>query len=145
MAKINKIAPKSTIQNALSNKDAKVNKIKDEGTFNISFKDLDTSQKYGSSFLDWQNCGWLSKMLETLKGYCHKPLYKQFDDYKFVEYKKLPPRNKCHFVIPSNIPEDAKWARIHILNKVVVVGHYVENTFYVVFLDKTHKFWETKK
>lgn len=25
--------------------------------FNISFQYLDTSQKYGSSFLDWQNCG----------------------------------------------------------------------------------------
>ena len=113
--------------------------------FNISFQYLDTTQKYGSSFRDWQECGWLSKMLETLQGYCHKPLNQQFDGYKFKAYTGYPPSKKTEFSYPPNIPPDAHWARIHILNTAVVVGHYVGNTFYVVFLDKTHKFYKKDK
>ena len=44
---------------------------------------------------------------------------------------------------PQGVPEDAKWARIHILNRTVIIGHVVGDTFYVVFLDKTHKFYLT--
>lgn len=116
-----------------------------DDNFKISFQYLDTTQKYGSSFHDWEKCGWLSKMLKTLQDYCHKPLYAQFDNYKFKAYTGFPPPEKTEFIHPANIPLDAHWARIHILNKAVVVGHYVDNTFYVVFLDKTHKFYKKEK
>ncbi len=46
---------------------------------------------------------------------------------------------------PKNVPEDAHWARIHVNGPAVIVGHIVNDTFYVVFLDKTHKFWLTEK
>ena len=120
-----------------------VNEIQEN--FNVSFQYLDTTQKYGSSFADWQRCGWLSKMLDTLQGYCGKPLVQQFDNYKFKAYTGFPPPEKTEFNRPENIPLDAHWARIHILNRAVVVGHYVGNTFYVVFLDKTHKFWKSER
>ncbi len=113
--------------------------------FKVSFQYLDTTQKFGSSFRDWQKCGLLSKMLETLQGYCNKPLTSQFDGYNFKAYDGFPQADFTMFKCPANIPEDAHWARIHILNKTVVVGHYVGNTFFVVFLDKTHKFYLTKK
>lgn len=123
------------------------NKSKEEtcDNFKVSFQYLDTSQKYGSSFKDWQNEGLLSKMMETLQGYCCRPLREQFDDYKFKAYTGYPPPGCTMFKCPANISDDAHWARIHINNKSVVVGHYVGNTFYVVFLDKTHKFYLTKK
>lgn len=72
-------------------------------------------------------------MLETLQGYCSKPLCQQFDNYKFKAYDGYPPQEKTNFKCPLNIPQDAHWARIHILNKAVIIGHYVGNTFYVVF------------
>jgi hypothetical protein len=46
---------------------------------------------------------------------------------------------------PKNVPEDAHWARIHVNGPAVIIGHIVNDTFYVVFLDKTHKFWLTEK
>ncbi len=124
----------------------RLSSVKDiDENFNISFQYLDTTQKYGSSFKDWQKCGWLSKMLETLHSYCGKPLKTQFSEYKFKAYDGFPQKDKTEFKCPPNIPEDAHWARIHILNKAVVVGHYVRNTFYVVFLDKNHKFYKSEK
>jgi hypothetical protein len=61
--------------------------------FRVSFEHLDTSQKFGSSFKDGQSCGLLSKMLETLQGYCKSPLETQLDD-KFTIYGDFPSKIK---------------------------------------------------
>lgn len=113
--------------------------------FKISFQYLDTTQRYGSSFKDWQKVGLLSKMMETFQGYCCRPLLEQVDGTKFVIYGNFPEKNKTMFDYPKNVPLDAKWARIHVTGPVVVVGHIVADTFYAVFLDKTHKFHLTKR
>ena len=113
--------------------------------FKLSFQYLDTTQKYGSSFKDWQKAGLLSKALETLQGYCCLPLCQQIDGEKFTIYGAFPAAKDTMFEYPKNVPEDAKWARIHVTGPCVIVGHIVNDTFYVVFLDKTHKFWLTKK
>jgi hypothetical protein len=49
------------------------------------------------------------------------------------------------FEYPAHIPEDAKWARIHVNGPAIIAGHVINNTFYLVFLDKTHKFYLTRK
>lgn len=113
--------------------------------FKISFQYLDTTQKYGSTFKDWQHSGLLSFAMETLHGYCCSPLLQQIDGDKFAIYGSFPPKEKTLFEFPKNVPEDANWARIHINGSAVVIGHVVGDTFYVVFLDKTHKFFLTKK
>lgn len=113
--------------------------------FKVSFQYLDTTQKYGSSFRDWQACGLLSKALEVLQGFCCSPLQKQLDGNKFALYQSFPTPEKTKFTYPKNVPEDAHWARIHITGPAVLIGHVVNDTFYVVFLDKTHKFFLTKK
>lgn len=141
MGKFSKKKPNTILQKEKPS----INEIRGLGNFKLSFQYLDTTQKYGSSFADWQACGWLSKMMETLYGYCHKPLLEQIDHYKFKVYGDFPTPECTKFKCPPNIPEDANWARIHILNRAVVVGHFIDNTFYVVFLDKTHKFYLTKK
>lgn len=117
----------------------------EDSVFKISFRYFDTTQKYASSFRDWQACGWLSKAMETLQGYCKSSLKSQIDGDKFVVYGDFPPKERTMFVFPRSVPEDAEWARIHVLNKAVIVGHIVEDTFYVVFFDKTHKFWISDK
>ena len=113
--------------------------------FKLSFQYLDTTQKYGSSFKDWQQAGLLSHAMETLKGYCCSPLMGQVDGDKFAIYGSFPPKDKTMFEYPKHVPEDANWARIHINGSAVIIGHIVGDTFHVVFLDKTHKFWLTRK
>ena len=122
--------------------------VNDDGrtkNFKVSFQYLDTTQKYGSSFKDWQQCGLLSKAMDVLQGYCNSPLRLQIDGIKFTIYDSFPPEEKTMFVYPKNVPEDAHWARIHVNGPAVIVGHIVRDTFYVVFLDKTHKFFLTKR
>ena len=122
--------------------------VNDDGrtaNFKVSFQYLDTTQKYGSSFKDWQKCGLLSKAMDVLQGYCCSPLRTQIDGTKFAVYDSFPPEGKTEFEYPKNVPEDAHWARIHVNGPAVIIGHIVKDTFYVVFLDKTHKFFLTKK
>lgn len=122
--------------------------VTDDGrrsNFKVSFQYLDTSQKFGSGFKDWQNCGLLSKAMEVLQGYCCSPLRSQIDGDKFSIYNDSPPKEKTMFTFPKNVPEDAHWARIHVTGSAVIIGHIVNDTFYVVFLDKTHKFYLTKR
>lgn len=113
--------------------------------FKISLAYFDPEPFYASGFKDWQKDGLLSKALETLQGYCKRPLRQQIDGTKFSVYKSFPPPEKTRFEYPIHVPEDAEWARIHINGPSVLIGHIVEDTFYLVFLDKTHKFWLTKK
>jgi hypothetical protein len=44
-----------------------------------------------------------------------------------------------------HIIEDAEWASLHIKGKERIAGHIIGNVFYVVFLDKDHRFWRTEK
>lgn len=122
-----------------------VNDVERIANFKLSFQDLDTTQKYGSGFLDWQRVGLLSFAMDTLRGFCCSPLRAQVDGDKFVIYNSFPPEGATMFKYPKNVPEDAHWARIHVNGPAVIVGHIVNDTFYVVFLDKTHKFWLTEK
>lgn len=115
------------------------------GNFKVSLQYFDSQPMFASGFKDWQKDGLLSKALETLHGYSHKPLMEQVDGDKFTLYPSFPPPDKTKFDYPKHVPEDAHWARIHVNGPAVLVGHVVRNTFYLVFLDKTHKFWLTKK
>lgn len=142
MASFKKNKQKSIIQETL---EAKKSVHDTTENFKVSFQFLDSTQKYGSSYIDWQKSGLLAKMLECFQGYCCNPLLKQVDGDKFTIYGNFPPTAKTKFKLPHFVPEDANWARIHITGIAVVAGHIVKDTFYVVFLDKTHKFWLTKR
>lgn len=73
MRKFTKQKKETAIATVFSNKENCQTQIEN---FKVSFQYLDTTQKYGSGFKDWQECGLLSKMMETLQGYSHNPLTK---------------------------------------------------------------------
>lgn len=88
MPKIKKEKQGSVIAAFLKEKQP-ITKDEAKNSFKISFQYLDTSQKYGSSFKDWQKCGLLSRMLETFHGYSKKPLLAQIDGGKFALTKVI--------------------------------------------------------
>lgn len=134
----NKKKGASNLINHLSEK--KTNLPKNFDNLNFSFEDFCCKQKYASSFLDWQNCGLLSKALEVLHGYSKSPVI--YDNSgKFTLYNDFPKSNETLFEYPEHVTPDASWVRIHVNGPAVIIGHIISNTFYVVFLDKTHKFW----
>jgi len=75
-------------------------------------------------------------------------------------YGKFPNKN-TDFTEPPSIPMQAKWGRFRLGSSVRLVGFVIpeeyhdkehsrtkrkfdKNTFYVVFLDKNHKFYKTE-
>ena len=62
MQKFTKQKKETAIATVLSNKG---NCQTQTENFKVSFQYLDTTQKYGSGFKDWQECGLLSKMMEN--------------------------------------------------------------------------------
>lgn len=126
----------------LSEKKTNINEKSEN--LNFSFEDFCTKQKYASSFLDWQNCGLLSKAMEVLHGYSKSPVI--YDTAgKFSLYNDFPKSTETLFEFPEHVTPDASWVRIHVNGPSVIIGHIISSTFYVVFLDKTHKFYLTKK
>ncbi len=107
------------------------------------------------------------KLLNKLKDYTRESL-----DYwthqrvgggglKVLEEYKDFPRNS-DFIHPKHIPHQASWARFRLEQRVRLVGFmipneyegkevvkygmkYSRNIFYVVFLDKDHRFYKTEK
>jgi hypothetical protein len=139
---INKKKKNSSISNLLAQKQTQI--LQENKNMNFSFEDFCSNQKYSSSFIDWQKCGLLSKAMETFNGYSKSP--PTYDTVgKFTYYGDFPQKTETLFEYPTHITPDAQWVRIHVTGPAVIVGHIVNNTFYVVFLDKTHKFWLTKK
>lgn len=108
--------------------------------FLLSFRHLDRTQ--GDDFYTWQSQEKLAHAIDVLSSYCGNTLSSQFSE-KFTCYGAYPPPEKAGYKCPTYIPEDAKWARIHITGKQIVAGHIVRNVFYVVFLDSEHKFYTT--
>jgi hypothetical protein len=102
----------------------------------FSFRDFDQTQ--GQTFAEWQDIRLLDRMLDKLKEYSKKTV-SEAQKASFTVYDRFPP--KSEFKPPQFIPENVKWASLHIQGKECIAGHLMDNTFYVVFLDKNHRFW----
>lgn len=113
-----------------------------EGFFMVSFRHLDREQ--GNNLYEWERNNILAHSIDVLAGYCNDKLLTQADGKKFTIYGDFPPNEKTEYSFPSTVPEDANWARIHITGLQCVIGHIVNNVFYVVFLDGDHTFWKSE-
>lgn len=106
-------------------------------TLVFSFKDFDINQ--GQCFTDWHNCNLLVDLLERVKNLSTMTL-NEAQGKRFKIYGSFP-KVCTEFTHPPFVTEDALWACFHIKGKECVAGHVHKNVFYVVFLDKDHKFW----
>lgn len=148
------------------------NDLAKRSKFNFSF--LDTSQTNGSDFSDLALqtlCTILNHLKEhgkkSLKELSREGIGKGTGSSRkrstvLQIYGAFPPNNKTSFREPSYIPLEAKWARIRFGSKARLAGFTVpqdlhgtkhnpsgeifdSNTFYVVFIDMHHKFYNSRK
>lgn len=124
--------------------------------FNFSY--MDFSQSAGQKFNDsaWN----LVKLLDRVHYFSKEPLKYWKSQYTFVVYGDFPA--KSHFTHPRHVPHQVEWARFRLASKIRLAGFIIPaendgefhketgyrfdcNTFYVVFLDKDHKFYPVEK
>ena len=106
----------------------------------FNFKDLVRNQ--GATFLSWEKEELLSQTCERIAAYSGLEMGKCFSK-SFKCYGRWPGHSKLKR--PSHVPEDAKWASMHVQGKQCLGGHIIGNVFYVVFLDNDHHLWPTEK
>ncbi|WP_336769351.1 hypothetical protein [Pantoea endophytica] len=132
--------------------------------FNFSY--FDNTQEAGQDYSAWSHEE-LLKLFDKFKNYTNSSL-----DYwrhqrtgggglkVFEVYGDFPKRSD--FSHPKHVPHDVQWARFRLENMVRLVGFIIprgmecrkdivlkeafdSNTFYVVFLDRNHKFYLTEE
>ncbi len=134
--------------------------------FNFSY--FDASQSAGQDFKDWTP-EQLRKLLDKLKNYSrfsldhwHRERIGNSGLTTLAIYGEFPIKRKTNFHEPAHIPHQARWGRFRLEQVVRLIGFMIppalhktyhkvtgelfdKNTFYIVFLDKFHKFYNTEK
>jgi hypothetical protein len=109
----------------------------------LSFKDFDRNQ--GQSFEDWEQDSLLSLAVNRLREICQLTVGQATAQQIIKPYTKVGFPPESAFTHPKHILPDVTWCTIHIQGKECVIGYFEDNIFHVVFLDKNHEFWITKK
>ncbi|OQX26181.1 MAG: hypothetical protein BWK80_11750 [Desulfobacteraceae bacterium IS3] len=137
---MSRIKGKSQKKSSLIIGKSRIEEIKNNRYLKLNFKYFCNNQ--GQSFQDWEQEGLLSVTMYKFIHYSSLTMDKVFGD-KFKIYDSFPINSD--FTHPNNVPEDAEWASMHIKGKECVIGHILNDVFYVVFLDKNHVFYITDK
>jgi hypothetical protein len=124
---------------------ANVSSRKYDGKINFSFSDLDVSQHHQEDFKSWDKENLLLNLLNRIKDITCLDIEEAKRQNIIKVYPSFPPNNKTQYKVPSYLNEQLQWCVAHIQGKEVIAGHIIENTFYVVFLDKEHHFWISDK
>ena len=124
------------------------------------FAYFDDNQGAAQSFADWQKEDLLQKLNEKLVEFSKEPLshwqrqrctdkstiFRIYEDFSFAD---------SSFKEPTHVPVNIRWAAFRLQNLPRVIGFILpdddeskanfqgldRNTFYIVFLDKDHKFY----
>lgn len=113
---------------------------------NFNFKDLDSVQcPPGQTVEEWQKEGLLSALVEKLKNLSSMTLNEALQQQQIKIYGSFPP--KSDFVSPKYLEGKVRWSVIMNVKgqKCRVAGYVDGNTFFIVFLDREHRFFVTEK
>ncbi|MBP5695714.1 MAG: hypothetical protein J6X11_03585 [Treponema sp.] len=138
-----------------------VSEISDaKGKLSFSFKYFDGSQKAGQDFKDWNDKQKL-ELLEKLRDYSREGKLFWLNQrvggggLKVLEIYETFPKNS-DFEYPKHVPEKVRWARFRMESAMRLVGFFIDEEqakefnlsteiFYIVFLDKEHRFYKMEK
>ena len=109
----------------------------------LSFKDFDRNQ--GQSFQEWEEENLLALAVSKLREICQKTVVQAITEGIIKQYTKVSFPPESGFEHPKHVLPDVTWCSMHIQGKECVIGYFEDNIFQVVFLDKDHEFWITKK
>lgn len=164
-------ARKSRFLQSLPTSSIETSDIAARCSFNFSY--FEGSQDAGQDFNDWndtQGASSLATLLDKIKNYTKEPLSYWRNERAgsgglkvLTNYEQFP--KKSDFSHPPHVPHDVVWSRFRLSNMVRLIGFVIpgnisgstytdpkgnqfqfdSNTFYVVFLDRDHKFFQTEQ
>lgn len=102
--------------------------------------------KVGQSLGDWENEAKLLYALFKQIDFIQNTPYTQLKQDKYIKlYNKFPDSTETDFHCPDGLLESDNWGTIQKLHgKSRVAGFLKDGVFYIVFLDKNHKFYYSK-
>ena len=115
----------------------------------FSFKYLVDVDEVGQTLSDWAKddgkllLGLLQKMVHLSK----KTRATAGSDSTLTVYGTFPDAAKTDFDCPPGLQAEKQWAVIRNLGgqKPRAAGFFRDNVFYLVYLDKEHKFWKSTR
>src|SRR5690606_8691622 len=109
----------------------------------LSFRDFDRNQ--GQSFEEWEREELLALAVSKLRELCQLTVGQATAQQIIRPYTKVDFPQESGFVHPKHVLPNVTWCSMHIQGKECVIGYFEDNVFLIVFLDKDHEFWKTKK
>lgn len=111
----------------------------------ISFSWVKLDVRQGQTIEDWEENGLLSQLCIMMRQIGQFEAPQVLSDQMIKQYTQVgfPPNSE--FEEPKHV-SPSSWAVFHIKpsSKEVVVGYLELDVFYIVFLDKEHKFWPSQ-
>lgn len=143
MGKGNKFKSRSKASLNRKSKTLETRDNKRETFIVLSFRDFDINQ--GQDFEEWEETKLLALMINKLRAICQITMAQATAQQIIKPYTKVDFPPESAFTHPKHVLPDVTWCTMHIQGKECIIGHIEDNIFHIVFLDKEHEFWKTKK
>ena len=114
--------------------------------YSISFKYFkDTDIDPAQSINTWKSEDRILDMLLSLKDISSNNAT-IVQTTRLTLYGEYPSKDKNEFPLPADLPSEIKWGTIQNIGgqKARIAGFLKDSIFYLVYLDKNHRFWITK-
>lgn len=100
----------------------------------------------GQTIEEWSNLGLLGDLLLRMKHVGQFTAQEALQKGHIKQYTKVDFPPDSEFTSPKHI-FNVTWAVMHIntTSIEVVAGYLEDDVFYIIFLDKDHKFWPTSR
>ena len=146
MAK-NRIKPMkaSDLQRKVGNRDERSSDTQ-KIVFSLKYFDPNQPKKDKQTYGSWQKDKLLSILMERLEDICNCSIREAIQKGLIKKYPAFPPPEKTDFKCPHKFINNP-WFIIKRIagQKARVAGIMVGNIFYIVFFDRSHRFWISKK
>lgn len=112
---------------------------------NVTFSFSKHIKSEGQTIEEWADLGLLKPLLLRIKNLGQHSTLTVRQNKWIKEYHKVEYPPDSEFTEPKHVT-NVTWAVMHITetSKEVVVGFIEDDVFFIVFLDKDHKFWPSK-
>ena len=120
--------------------------IQDRELLTFSFRYFDQSQptKNPQTITKWQADNLLKPFIIRLIELSKLTRDEAINQQQIKIYGDFPPMDKTSYFHPKHIDQNVPWGVIEgISGKVPVAGFISESTFYIVFLDSEHQFYQS--